>query len=117
LIWDKTLVALPIKTDVDSKIMSQISEASTKDNFPYFTAASYYLDNKKDIYKALEWFNKAVEQNPKAFFMFYQKARCLAKMGRNKEAIATAQQSIQLAKEAKNDDYVTLNEKLIATLK
>jgi hypothetical protein len=117
LIWDRTLVALPIKTDVDSRIMAQISEASTKDNFPYFTAASYYLDNKKDIYKALEWFNKAVEQNPKAFFMFYQKARCLAKMGRNKEAIATAQQSMQLAKEAKNDDYVTLNEKLIATLK
>jgi hypothetical protein len=49
--------------------------------------------------------------------MFYQKARCLAKMGRNKEAIATAQQSMQLAKEAKNDDYVTLNEKLIATLR
>jgi hypothetical protein len=116
LIWDKTLVALPIKTDVDSKIMGQINTALTKDSFPYFTAAVYYLDNKKDIYKALEWFNKAVEQNPKAYFMFYQKARCQAKMGRNKEAIATAQQSMQLAREAKNEDYVELNEKLIATL-
>jgi hypothetical protein len=116
LVWDKTLVALPIKTDVDSKIMAQISEAMTKDSFPYYTAAVYYLDNKKDIYKALEWFNKAVDQNPKAFFMFYQKARCLAKMGRNKEAIATARQSMQLAKEAKNEDYIALNEKLIATL-
>ncbi len=117
IVWDKTLVALPIKTEIDSRIMAQINTAMTKDSFPYFTAALYYLDNKKDIYKALEWFNKAVDQNPKAYFMFYQKARCQAKMGKNQEAMATAQQSMQLAKEAKNDDYVTLNENLIASLK
>ncbi|HEY4154372.1 MAG TPA: DUF2911 domain-containing protein, partial [Puia sp.] len=117
MIWDRTLVALPIKTETDSRVMAQINAAMTNDSFPYFTAALYYLDNKKDLYKALEWFNKAVDQNPKAYFMFYQKARCQAKMGKNKEALATAQQSMKLAKEAKNDDYVQLNEKLIATLK
>lgn len=117
IVWDKTLVALPIKTNIDSRIMAQINTAMTKDSFPYFTAALYYLDNKKDIYQALEWFNKAVDQNPKAYYMFYQKARCQARMGRNKEAMATAEQSIRLAKEAKNDDYVVLNEKLIAGIK
>jgi hypothetical protein len=117
IIWDKTLVALPIKTATDSRIMAQINTAMTRDSFPYYTAALYYLDNKKDLYKALEWLNKAADQNPKAYNIFYQKARCQAKMGRNKEAIATAQQSMQLAKEAKNEDYVALNEKLIATLK
>lgn len=117
IVWDKTLVALPIKTNIDSRIMAQINAAMTKDSFPYYTAALYYLDNKKDIYQALEWFNKAVDQNPKAYYMFYQKARCQAKMGKNKEAMATAEQSIRLAKEAKNDDYVALNEKLIATIK
>jgi hypothetical protein len=117
IIWDKTLVALPIKTDIDSRIMAQINTAMAKDSFPYYTAALYYLDNKKDLYKALEWFNKAVEQNPKAYYIFYQKARCQAKLGKNQDAIATAQQSIQLAKEAKNEDYVALNEKLIAVLR
>lgn len=117
IIWDKTLVALPIKTDIDSRIMAQINTAMAKDSFPYYTAALYYLDNKKDLYKALEWFNKAVEQNPKAYYIFYQKARCQAKLGKNLDAIATAQQSIQLAKEAKNEDYVALNEKLIAVLR
>jgi Protein of unknown function (DUF2911) len=117
IIWDKTLVALPIKTDIDSRIMAQINMAMAKDSFPYYTAAIYYLDNKKDLYKALEWFNKAVEQNPKAYYIFYQKARCQAKLGKNQDAIATAQQSIQLAKEAKNEDYVALNEKLIAVLR
>jgi hypothetical protein len=117
IVWDKTLVALPIKTEIDSRIMAEINTAMTKDSFPYYTAALYYLDNKKDLYKALEWFNKAVDQNPKAYFMSYQKARCQAKMGKSQDAIATAEQSMQLAKEAKNDDYVALNEKLIASLK
>lgn len=116
LVWDKTLVVLPIKTEIDSKIMAQIDKAMTRDSFPYYTAAFYYLENNKDLNKALEWFTRAGEQNPNGFFIFYQKARCEAKLGKKKEAIATAQRSIELAKQAKNDDYVTLNEKLIASL-
>jgi tetratricopeptide (TPR) repeat protein len=88
-----------------------------KDNRPYFNAAIYYLDNGKDLNKALDWFNKATEQNPDAYFIFYQKARCLAKLGRKQDAVATAQKSIQLAKAANNTDFVALNEKLIASLK
>ena len=116
-VWDKTVVTLPIQTEIDSKIMAQIDNSMNKDNRPYFTAAMYYLDNGKDLNKALEWFNKATEQNPDAYFIFYQKARCLAKLGRKQDAVATAQKSIQLAKAANNTDYVALNEKLIASLK
>ncbi len=116
LLWDKTLVALPIKTDIDAKIMAQIDKAQTGDSFPYYTAAFYYLENKKDLNRAEEWFTKAAQQNPTGFFIFYQKARCEAKLGRKKDAVASAQKSIELAKQAKNDDYVALNEKLIASL-
>lgn len=118
LIWDNTLVELPITTEVDSKVMAQIDKAMNKDNHPYFNAALYYLDNGKDLNKALEWFDKAIAQDPTAntFFMVYQKARCLAKMGRKAEAKATAQKGIDLAKQANNSDYVALNEKLISSL-
>jgi hypothetical protein len=116
LIWDKTIVTLPVKMDIDSKIMAQIDNAMNKDNHPYYSAAIYYLDNGKDLNKALEWFNKATEQDPAAFFVYYQKARCEAKLGRKKDAMTSAQKSMQLAKEANNQDYVTLNEKLIANL-
>jgi hypothetical protein len=115
--WDKTVVSVPIRTEIDGKIMAQIDNTLNKDNRPYFQAAQYYLDNGKDLNQALAWFDKAIEQNPTGYFIFYQKARCLAKLGKNQQAVATAQQSIALAKEAKNDDYVALNEKLIATLK
>lgn len=116
LIWDNTLVSLPITTDVDSKVMAQIDNTMNKDNHPYFNAALYYLDNGKDLNKANEWFDKAIAQDPTAFFAIYQKARCLAKMGRKQDAIATAKKGIESAKQAKNDDYVALNEKLIASL-
>jgi len=116
-IWDKTFVAIPIKTEIDTKIMAQIDDAINKDNKPYFNAAMYYLDNGKDLNKALEWFNKATDANPTAYFIFYQKARCLGKLGKKQDAISVAQKSILLAKDAKNDDYVALNEKLIASLK
>jgi hypothetical protein len=115
--WGNTAVSLPISTEVDSKVMTQIDNLINKDNKPYFTAAMYYLENGKDLAKASAWFDKAIEQNPKAFWVYHQKANCLVKLNKKTEAIAAANKSIELAKEAKNDDYVALNEKLLATLK
>ena len=116
MIWDNVIVSLDITTDIDSKIMAQIDNTLNKDSRPYFTAALYYLDNGKDLNKALEWFDKSIAQDPTAFFAVYQKARCQAKLGKKQDAIATAKKGIELARQAKNDDYVALNEKLIASL-
>jgi hypothetical protein len=116
LLWDNVAVSFPIKTDIDTKIMAQIDNTMNKDNHPYYTAAFYYLENGKDLNKALEWFDKAIAQDPTAFFVVYQKARCLAKLGKKQEAIAAARKSIELAQKANNADYVALNEKLIASL-
>lgn len=117
LLWDKTYVSVPITADIDSKIMAQIDNAMNKDNRPYFNSAMYYMEAGKDLNKSLAWFDKAIEQNPNAFWIYHQKANCLAKMGRKQDAIATANKSIDLARAAKNDDYVALNEKLLATLR
>ena len=117
MLWDKTAVRVPIKSDVETKVMAQIDNLMNKDNRPYFNAAMYYMDNGKDLNKALTWFDKAIEQNPKGFWIYHQKANALAKLGKKQEAITTANKSIELAKEAKNEDYVALNEKLLGTLK
>jgi hypothetical protein len=120
VMWDKTDVALPITTDIEARVMAQINELMKKEDkkdHPYFGAAMYYMETGKDLNQALDWFNKAAEQNPKAFWVLHQKANCLAKLGKKQEAIESANKSIELAKEAKNDDYVALNQKLLATLK
>jgi Protein of unknown function (DUF2911) len=115
--WDKTSVSLPIKMEVDAKVMAQINDAMNKDNKPYFQSAMYYMESGKDLAKANTWFDKAIEQNPTAFWIYYNNANCLAKMGKKSEALAMSNKSIELATAAKNDDYVALNKKLQATLK
>ncbi len=116
IMWDKTAVALPITADVEAKVMAQIDQMMNKDTRPYFNAAMYYMDNGKDLNQALSWFDKAVEMQPNAFWMHHQRANCLAKLGKKDEAKASAEKSMALAKEQKNNDYVKLNEKLIAEL-
>ena len=117
LMWENTAVMLPIKTNIDQKVMTQIAEAMTKENPPYFAAASYYFDNGKDLAKAREWAEKAVQASPNTFYIVHLLAKIQAKTGDKKAAIATAQRSIELSKQAKNDDFVRLNEKIIAELK
>ncbi len=114
LLWENTRVAFGVVSDIDSKVMKNIETSLAADARPYFQAAGYYYDNNKDLNKALEWVNKAVEQNPKAFYMVHLKAKIQLKLKDYKGAIATAEQSTILAKEAKNDDYVAMNQKLIA---
>ena len=116
-IWDQTAVTLPIKMEVESKVMAQIDNAMNKDNKPYFQSAMYYMETGKDLTKANMWFDKSIEQNPTAFWIYYNKANCLAKMGKKSEAITTSNKSIELATAAKNDDYISLNKKLQASLK
>lgn len=116
LIWDNVAVNLPITTDVDKKVMSQIDQIMNKDNKPYFQAGLYYLESGKDIKQALTWLDKAAEQQPEAFWIHHQKANALVKLGRKEEAKQAAQKSMELAKKQNNADYVRLNEKLIASL-
>lgn len=115
--WDNAMVALPIKTDIDSKIMASIDASMKSEKPAYAQAASYYLENGKDINKALEWYGKAVEAQPNAFWLKHQMAKAYAKAGKKAEAKEMALKSIEQAKEAKNDDYVQLNNKLLADLK
>lgn len=117
LLWDKTAVSFPITTEVDSKVMAQIDQLMKTDKPPYFMSAMYYMENGKDLNKAVTWMDKAIQENPKAFWVYHNKANALVKLGKKKEAMEAAQKSMDLAKEARNDDYVTLNEKLIASLK
>lgn len=116
LLWEKTMVPIAITADIDGKVMASIDEAMKGEKKPYFQAASYYFETGRDLKKALEWADKAIEQAPTAFYMVHLKAKIQAKSGDKAGAKATALKSIELSKKANNADYVALNEKLIASL-
>jgi tetratricopeptide (TPR) repeat protein len=115
--WENTKVTFKVVADFDATLMKNIDAALASDTRPYFQAANYYYDNNKDLTKALEWANKAVEQNPKAFWAMQLKAKIEYKMKDYKSAIASAEKVIVVAKEAKNDDFVKQAEDLIAEAK
>lgn len=117
IMWDNVAVNLPITTDVEGKIMAQINNLMNKDNRPYFQAAMFYMETGRDLNQVVSWLDKAIEQNPKAFWVYHQKANALAKLGKKAEAKTSAQKSMEIAKEAQNDDYVELNKKLLDSLK
>jgi Protein of unknown function (DUF2911) len=114
IMWEGTAVSIPFTNDIDSKIMAQIKQkldGPTQND--YFAMSQYYLESGKDNAKALEFVNKALEKGER-FWMLRHKSLVQAKLGDKKGAIETARKSIAAAQEAKNMDYVRMNEKSIA---
>jgi len=114
LLWENTRVPVMVSADIDAKVMKNIDASVTNDNRPYFQAAGYYYDNNKDLKQALVWINKALEQNPKAFYMMLLKAKIEYKLNDKAAGKASAEKTITLATEAKNDDYIAMAKKLMA---
>jgi hypothetical protein len=117
IMWENTSVKVPITVDFDAKVMKSI-EANTKVNpNNYFNAAVYYLENGKDLNQALAFVNKAVEANPTAFWILYQKARIQKGLNDKAGALATSKVSLEESIKAKNADYQKMNEELQKSLK
>lgn len=117
ILWDKTAVSIPIATNIKEKIRSQIDAAMLTDKKPYWQAAQFYNEFDKNSAKALENATKASEENPKAFWIMLYKAKIQKEMGDKAGALVSARKSLELATEAKNDDYIKMNEELIRKLK
>lgn len=112
LMWENTYVAIPIQVATDEMVSASINRVM---NGPgandYYSAAVYYLESGKDINKAKEWIDKAVEMRSDAFWYYRQQSLIYAKSGDKKGAIKAAQKSLELAQKAGNNDYVALNTK------
>lgn len=110
--WDKTRVEVKLTTNDVEKVMQGIDAAvksgKEQDAGFYYSAASFYFDQNKDLPQALKWVDQAIEKNPKAYFMQYKKAQILAKLGKKTEAIAAAEKSIELLKASPTPDEAAI---------
>ncbi|MFC5272187.1 DUF2911 domain-containing protein [Adhaeribacter terreus] len=120
LLWAKTAVKFRIETEVDAKVMAEIEERIKNQKEPdyslYYLAAGYLYNNDKNLTQALEWINKSISIDPK-YWTVHLKAKILAKQKRYDQAIAAANESVFLAKKARNEDYVKLNQRYITQWK
>ncbi|CAN5241297.1 DUF2911 domain-containing protein [soil metagenome] len=118
LAWEKTAVRFKVENEVDAVVMEQIKKqtAGVNSNI-YFASARYYYDTNRDLAQALKWIDLSFAGQDPAFYMLRQKALIQAGLKDYKGAIATAELSTVKAKEAKNDEYVKMNDASIAEWK
>ncbi len=117
--WAKTLVNIPISTDIKPIVRKQIQDATTGPNAnanAYQSAATFFYELDKDYDKALVYVDKAIAANNKAYWLHLLKAKVQKELGDKKGAKASAETCIKMAEEAKNADYVRSGKDVIAGL-
>lgn len=110
IIWEKTKVIIPVLVNSDAIIENQIKAKITSTDKAinpqtYFDAAQYYYQKNKSLDTAFEWFSKAVELRPQAFWYIYYKAELAHKLGKKKVAKEGAAKCLKAAKNSKSSDY------------
>jgi hypothetical protein len=122
MLWGLTGAKFKITADVDGKVMAQIDDKVIKNATPsagdLAAAAVYYNDNNKELKQALTWIQKANASEPK-FWNVNTEAKIRLKMKDYKGAITAAEQSkkLALASSPPNNEYVKMNDELIAEAK
>ena len=118
MMWEHSGFVIHMTTDIDTKVMARIDSAMNTDKKPYYEALIYYYNNNKDMNKALAWATELEkDKNFPPFVPKLWKARILLKKGDKAAAIATAEQGAKFAADMKTDEYVRLNNEVIAQAK
>jgi hypothetical protein len=114
LIWDNVMVSVPVKVNTEASVEASIAKVmagpSAQD---YYSASAYYLSEKKDMKQALEWVDKSISMGNEKFWVLRTKSLIQHELGDNNGAMDSALKSMELAKEAKNDEYIRMNEESI----
>lgn len=117
IMWEKTVVTIPVTSNIKDRLKAQIDKAMLTDKKPYWQAAQFYKEYDDNLNKALDNCTKAIEEDKKAYWIYLYKAKIQQEMGDKAGAKISAQKSLELAKEANNEDYVKMNEQLLKKLR
>ena len=120
ILWEKTYVGIKFEVPTDKLVSETIAAvmAASPEAGDYYNAAIYYRQQDLDIKKANEWMEKAMSLTEKpAFWQLRQQSLIYAKMGDTEKAIAVAEKSLELSKEAGNEAYIKMNTQSLAEWK
>lgn len=112
-IWEQTYVAVPFTVPTDNAVLSSINNVMSGPGVnDYFAAAQYYFQENKDIKRAKEWIDKAIDmtKDKPRFWMLRLQSLIHAKAGEKATAIAAAKKSLELAEKAGNKGFVKMNQ-------
>lgn len=112
-LWEDTMASVKFELPTDKLTMVSIEKA-LKGNptaNDYYAAAVYNISEGKDLKRAQEWMDKAIDMmDDPAFYQLRQQSLLYAQLGDKKKASEIAKISLKKSKEAGNEDYVKMNE-------
>ncbi len=120
MVWEHTRIVLPVLAHNEEHIAENVDKVLNHPaQPPYFQVLAQLFTTrptrKMDV--ALTYVNKSLEDNQKAYYMWYLKARIEKKLGNKEEAIAAARKSIEVAKGTPmENEYTHNNKKLLDEL-
>ncbi|MCC1484270.1 DUF2911 domain-containing protein [Winogradskyella immobilis] len=112
MLWENTYVGVKFEVPTDEAVSASIDRAMAGPSAnDFYASAVYYLEQGKDINKAVTWIDKAVDmtKDQPRFWYLRQQSLIHAKAGNKAGAIKAAKASLAGAKAAGNSDYVKLN--------
>lgn len=118
IIWENTLVKIPLKSKADEKIMAliqkHISSDKVQDAELLFQSASYYYGTNRDFKQAVKWLNDAEKLDAENFYYPNLKQKILADLKDYPAAIEAAKKAIILGEKKKMTNTVSNLKKRIA---
>ncbi len=123
--WENTKIAFPVFVDSDASILAEIDEKINKAQGEikaqtYFDSAQFYYFKNIDLNKAEEWFVKAIELRPNAFWYRYYRAELAHSQGKNDVAKEFAQRCLADARKSAETSsdfgYIAKAELLLAKI-
>ncbi len=117
--WENVIISVPFTVDTDTRVMNSIkSKLDGPTGNEYYQAASYYLENKKDIVQAKKWMDMACDKGIcNKYWILRTKGLIYAEAGDKKGAKEAFTQSLTEATKENDAAYIKMNEKSLAELK
>lgn len=118
IVWERTRLVVPVKSNNNSRLVAAIDKAINNPARPYQAAAGYFLETGQHLDKALDYIDKAIELNSKAYWLPQMKARIAARLGNKALAVSALELSNQIATGLPNaDDVRRTNQKILDSIK
>lgn len=121
LIWENTLIKIPLQTIGDFNAMAEIQkrliDTQEKNADLLFQAASYYYATKRDIQQAKNWAETAEKLDSKNYSIPNLAQKIYADLKDYTAALAAAKRALTIAEKEKMDSTMKTLNKRIAELK
>lgn len=115
--WEYSRIVMPLKVNEGAIIMKSIEQTlNGPSKGDYFQAALYLHESGGDLDLALTYVREVTQSSKALFFQVTREALILRDLGKNQEALKSAERGLKLSKEAQNDDFIRINKGLIETL-